>query len=134
MPAIVVALLLLGHALVHASYLAPAPAAKPGAPAWPFHLDRSWLLGPIGIDRDVSRLLGTGLVVVVVVGFALAAAACAGIGPAALWRVGVALGAVASLAVLALYFHPWLLLGVAIDLALLWFVVIGGWSPAGIGT
>ena len=132
MTAIVVAGLLLGHALIHASYLAPEPAAKPGAPAWPFHLDRSWLLGPIGVDREVSRLLGIALVVVVIAAFALAAIGCLGVGPAWLWRIGVAFGAVASLAVLALYFHPWLVLGIGIDLGLLWLVVAGAWEPAGV--
>ena len=117
MAGVVVAGLLLGHALIHTAYLTPEPPAKPGAPAWPFHLDRSWLLGPIGIDREISRTLGSGLVVVVIAAFALAAVASLGIGPAWMWSVTVALGAVASLAVLILYFHPWLGLGVAIDMA-----------------
>jgi len=132
MTAVLVAGLLLGHALIHASYLMPEPAHKPGAPAWPFHLDRSWLLGPIGVDREISRVLGIGLVVVVVAALALAAVACLGVGPAWMWRVGVALGAVSSLAVLALYFHPWLVLGIGIDVVLLWAVAISGWAPSGL--
>jgi hypothetical protein len=134
MPGFVVAGLLLGHALIHASYLSPEPARKPGAPAWPFHVERSWLLGPIGFDRATSRLLGTGLVVLVIAGFALAAIASLGAGPAWLWPIGVALGAIASLAVLILYFHPWLVLGLVIDVLLLWVVVIAGWTPTGLGT
>lgn len=134
MPGIVVAGLLLGHALIHGSYLVPEPAQKDGAPAWPFHLERSWLLGPIGLDRATSRLLGTGLVVVVIAGFALAAIASLGAGPAWLWFIGVALGAVASLAVLILFFHPWFVLGLVIDVLLLWVVLIGGWAPDGLGT
>jgi hypothetical protein len=129
---LVVAGLVLGHALIHASYLARQPAARPGAPEWPFTLDHSWLLGPIGVDREISRILGAGLVMVVVAGFALAAMAALGIAPAALWRVGIALGAVASLAVLGVYFHPWLVVGVVIDLALVWLVVLNGWAPEGL--
>ena len=134
MSGIVVAGLLLGHALIHASYLSPTPVPKPGAPAWPFHVERSWLLSPIGLDGVTSRLLGTGLVVVVIAGFALAAIASLGAVPAWLWPIGVAFGAVASLALLGLYFHPWLVLGIGIDLVLLWSVLIAGWSPDGLGT
>ena len=133
MATIVVAGLLLGHALIHASYLSPAPTPKPGAPAWPFRLDRSWLLGPIGIDRELSRVLGVGLVVVAIAAFALGVIGALGVGPAWLWSIGVSLGAVASLAVLVLYFHPWLVLGIAIDVVLLWAVTVAGWAPEGLG-
>ena len=132
MTAMVVAGLLLGHALIHASYLVPQPQAKPGAPAWPFTLEHSWLLGPVGVDRSTSRTLGIGLVLVVLAAFALAASAALAIGPAWLWRASVALGAAASLAVLLVYFPRWLVIGVAIDLVLLWLAG-SGWAPAGIG-
>jgi hypothetical protein len=36
------------HGLIHASFLSPQPRTEPGAPAWPFHLDRSWLLSRLG--------------------------------------------------------------------------------------
>ena len=134
MPGIVVAGLLLGHALIHGSYLMPQPAAKPGAPAWPFRLDRSWLLGAIGLPREISRVLGAGLVVVVMAAFALAAIASLGIGPTWLWWIGVTIGAMASLAILVLYFHAWLVLGIAIDIVLLWSVWVAGWIPDGLGT
>lgn len=41
-------------------------------------------------------------------------------------------GSVGSLALLLSYFHPWLLLGVAIDLGLIWSVLILGWTPQGL--
>lgn len=130
MAAVVVAGLLLGHGLIHASYLTPAPAARPGAPAWPFRLDRSWLLGPLGVERELSRVLGVGLVTVVLAGLTLAALGSLGVGPAWFWQIGLAVGSVASLAVLLLYFHPWLILGIGIDLVLLWLVG-SGWAPPG---
>jgi hypothetical protein len=34
---------------------------------------------------------------------------------------------------LGLFFHPWLLLGIAIDLVLLW-AVVSGWRPFALGT
>jgi hypothetical protein len=38
-------------------------------------------------------------------------------------------GAAASLAVLLVFFHPWLILGVAIDLVVIWSVIGAGWRP-----
>lgn len=133
MGAVLVAGLPLGHALIHASYLAPAPATRPGAPAWPFHLERSWLLTPFGIGQGTSRMIGSVLVAATIGGFALAAVAALGIVPAGLWQVGIVLGAVASVATLGLYFHRWLVVGLAIDILLLWSVVAGGWVPDGLG-
>jgi hypothetical protein len=34
---------------------------------------------------------------------------------------------------LVLFFHPWLVAGVGIDLALLWAVVVADWTPASLG-
>jgi hypothetical protein len=35
--------------------------------------------------------------------------------------------------VLVLFFHPWLVLGMAIDLVLLWAVLVNGWEATAIG-
>jgi hypothetical protein len=43
-------------------------------------------------------------------------------------------GAGASLAMLVLFFHPWLALGLAIDAVLLWAVLANGWRPDGIAS
>ena len=96
-------------------------------------MDRSWLLGQVGLRREIPRVLGTGLVVVVIAAFSLAAIASLGVGPAWLWSIGVAIGSVTSLAILVLYFHPWLVVGIGIDVALLWSVVVAGWIPNGLG-
>jgi hypothetical protein len=39
------------------------------------------------------------------------------------------LGAIASLGVLILFFHPWLVVGLAIDVLVLWAVLVAGWAP-----
>jgi hypothetical protein len=39
--------------------------------------------------------------------------------------------AVASVVLLVLFFHPWLVLGVLIDLGLLWGVLVAGGMPQG---
>jgi hypothetical protein len=75
------------------------------------------------------RRLALALVALTIAGFALAALAALGFLPTAVWPVAIAVGSVASLAVLAACFHPWLLLGVVIDVALLWACLVVGWQP-----
>jgi hypothetical protein len=120
---------LLAHALIHVAYLAPRPAATAGTPPWPFDLGRSWLLGGLGARPDVTRWLGMALVAATLAGFGLAALAALGIGPAGLWSAVLTLGAIASLGVLILFFHPWLVVGLAIDVLVLWAVLVAGWAP-----
>ncbi|HYK95077.1 MAG TPA: hypothetical protein VE011_04295 [Candidatus Dormibacteraeota bacterium] len=121
--------LLLGHGLIHAAYLAPHPPVTAGGPAWPFQLGHSWLLGSLGMPAETNRVIGLGLVTLTIAGFGLAAVAALGIAPAALWAPAIAVGAAASLGLLVVFFHPWLALGVAIDIALLWVALIIGWTP-----
>lgn len=70
---LVVAGLLLAHAAIHAAFVAPRPPATAGGPAWPFDLGHSWILGPLGLDAEVGRVLGLALIAVTLGGFALAA-------------------------------------------------------------
>ncbi len=111
MARVLVACFLVAHGLVHlAIYGAPIDPAKPG----PFDPRRSWAT-PYGVTAAAMR---SGSV-------ALASAVAAAYGTAGLM---VALGAgsraaVAGLAALlglvlkGLWFHPWLSLGIALDLA-----------------
>lgn len=131
---LLIAALLLGHAGIHASFVAPRPPATAGGPEWPFDLGRSRLLGLLGMDSGLVRILGSGLVAATLAGFALAALATVGLLPAGFWSAGVLLGSVASLALLGLFFHPWLVLGVAIDLVMVWLVLIQGWAPDRLAT
>jgi hypothetical protein len=128
-PRLLIAGLLLGHALIHASYLAPRPPATAGGPAWPFELQRSWLLDSLGAPTDVTRLVGIALIALTIGGFAMAAIGAVGAGPAVLWQAGIVVGAIASLGVLVLFFHPWLTLGLIIDVVLLWAALVARWSP-----
>jgi hypothetical protein len=121
------------HGALHVSYLAPRPPVTPGDPDWPFTFERSWLLTASSVAPELTRLLGIALVVVTLAAFTVAAAAMLGIIPGALWPVGVALGAGSSLAMLVLFFHPWLVIGVVIDLALLVVVLIARWAPDSLG-
>jgi hypothetical protein len=121
--------LLLGHGLIHAAYVAPRPPLTAGGPQWPFELSHSWLLGSFGVASDAGRIVGLALVAVTIAGFALASVAALGLAPAGVWIAGVVVGAIASLALLVLFFHPWLVLGVAIDVILLWAVLAIRWVP-----
>lgn len=122
-------LFLLAHGLIHAGFVARAPAPAPGAPEWPFEMGRSWLVTMIGIDAGVVRTIGAALVVATVVAFAGAGLAWFGlVVPAAWWPALVIAGSASSLAVLTAFFHPWLVLGFAIDVALIYLVAGSGWS------
>lgn len=125
------AIFLLAHGLIHASFISPRPPATAGGPEWPFELSRSWLLSPLGLDGDVSRAVGIVLLVVSVGAFALAAASVAGIAGQPIFAPAIGAGTVASLALLILFFHPWLVLGLGIDAVLLWAVLVARWTPQG---
>jgi hypothetical protein len=120
---------LLGHAAIHTGFLSPRPPATVSGPPWPFALDSSWALTAVGIDAPVTRLLGMALVVTTLGGFVLAAVAGLGVLPASVWPGAAAVGAIASMALLLLFFHPWLILGLAIDVVLLWAVLVARWVP-----
>jgi sterol desaturase/sphingolipid hydroxylase (fatty acid hydroxylase superfamily) len=120
---------LLAHAAIHAGFVSKRPPAKPGAPPWPFDLGRSWLLVRLAAPAGVARLLGLALVAATIGSFALGALATLGILPAGAWGATVTAGSIASLALLLIGFHPWLVAGVAIDLLLLWVAVVAAWTP-----
>lgn len=128
-PRLLIAGLLLGHALVHAMYFVPRPPVTAGGPVWPFELQRSWLLDSLGVGPDLTRLIGIALIAVTIGGFALAAIGALGVAPTFAWQVGIGVGAVASLATLVVFFHPWLGIGLAIDAVLLWAALVARWTP-----
>ena len=110
-------------------YFAPRPPVTADGPVWPFELQRSWLLDALGVGADLTRLIGVALIALTIGGFALAAIGALGIGPTIAWEAGIAVGAVASLATLVVFFHPWLGIGLAIDVVLLWAALVARWTP-----
>jgi hypothetical protein len=127
-----IAAFLLAHGAIHVGFISPRPPVTAGGPPWPFDVSRSWILGPLGMDAETSRVLAIALIAVILGGFALAGLAAIGIAPAGLWPIAVTIGSIASIAVLAVFFHPWLLLGVVIDVVLLWAVNMASWAPEGV--
>lgn len=124
-----IAAFLVAHGAIHASFLAPRPPVTAGGPAWPFELGRSWVLGPLGLDSQAIHMVGLALIALTIGAFALAGLTALGIAPAGLWPATVTIGAIASIAVLGIYFSPWFVVGIAIDLVLLWAVLIASWTP-----
>ena len=115
---IVLGVLLLAHGLVHLLWFAPSDD-----PAWPFRLDRSWLL-PEATRTPIAVVL----IALVVAGFALLGLAVWGVpGLTSIWPVLAIVAAVASLTALVLFWDRQLLWGVAIDVAL---IVVALWHPA----
>jgi hypothetical protein len=127
----IIGVLLVGHGLVHACYLAPAPATT-GGPRWPFAMDDSWLIRRVGADGQAVRLAGRVLICLTVVGFTLAGLAAVGVLPASVFAPLAFAAAAASIALLVLFLHPWILLGFVIDGVVLWAVLMEHWTPTGL--
>lgn len=120
---------LLAHGAIHAGFVSRRPPAKPGAPPWPFDLGRSWLFSRLGAEPGVVRAIGLALVAATIGGYALAALATLAILPASAWGATVTVGSAASLGLLGVFFHRWLVAGIAIDILLLWVALVAGWTP-----
>ena len=125
-----VAAFLLAHAGIHVLFLSPPPPATADGPAWPFATASSWLVTRVGVDQGAIRDLAFALVAVILGAFALAAIAAIGFATASLWLPAVVIGSMSSIALLAICFHPWLILGVGIDVVLLTATLVVGWVPA----
>jgi len=125
------AVLLVAHGLLHLLFAVPrsrrpATGSLAGLPG----LTDSWLIGRLGIAAGLVRAAGAVLVALVVAGFGLAALSTLGLIVPTHWWAGLVTGsAVGSIALLTLLYSPSLLLGYAIDLALLWLALVSGWSP-----
>jgi len=128
---------LLAHGLIHVMFVTPAPASAgtDGGAAWPFDMARSWLVTAANLDLGPVRLLGAALVVVVAGSFVLAGLATVGVVvPSGWWPPLVLVSATASVGLLAVFFNPQLVLGLAIDAALVWVVVTSVWVPVAAAT
>jgi hypothetical protein len=128
------AALLIAHAAIHVAFVTPRPPAVAGGPEWPFDLSASWLLRPFGVDAGPTSALGLALVVLTIASLAAAALVVLGWLPGGLWVPAATIGAGGSLALLLLFIHPWLVIGLGIDVLLLWAVLVAQWAPAGMVT
>jgi hypothetical protein len=112
---VIVGVLLAAHGLVHLLYFVTS-AVDPG---WPFSVERSWIL-PVAVRRTVALVL----IAMTVAAFVLLGLAVVGVpGLSAVWPGLAAVGAVASLITLLLYWNAQLIAGIAIDIAVLTLVI-----------
>lgn len=119
---IIFALFLIAHGLVHAGLAAAPNPDDPDAGAGAFFTSpkRSWLFLRLGIDQRIVQWIGIILVVITVFGFVLAGLGVFGVpGLAGLWRSIAVVSSIISLILLVLFWHPWLIIGVLIDSAII---------------
>ena len=124
---LIVAVFLILHGLVHAILAATPipndPASNPGA--FFTATTRSWLLPRLGLNDTAVQWIGIILVVLTTMGFILAGLGVLSVpGLSMVWRTVAVVSACVSLLLLIVFWHPWLVVGVLIDIgilvALLW--------------
>jgi hypothetical protein len=101
------------HGLLHLAVWLPKPAPPPAKPP-PFEPDHSRVLTAVHVPVRSVHALAIGLASGACAAYLLAAVSVA---LGASWAVGVAVAAaLLGLVLKGLYFHPWLSLGVLLDL------------------
>ena len=126
------AIFLIAHGLVHAGLAAAPipndPTSKPGA--FFTATARSWLLPRLELSVKVVQWVGIILVVLSTLGFILAGLGVFGIsGLSVIWPMMAVVSACTSLLLLILFWHPWLVVGVLIDIGILILLLWVKWSP-----
>jgi hypothetical protein len=121
---------LLGHAIAHAGLAAaPIPGDPDPKPGAFFTVpSRSWLFMKLNLDPAFVRWIGIILVIISCLGFVIAGLGGLGTpGLRSIWQGTAGITAVISLILLVLFWHPWLILGVVIDVGLLVLLFINSW-------
>jgi hypothetical protein len=110
----------------------PVPAQgsihTPYFPAWwrP-NIDGTWPASRLGLPDGMIRIVGSILCLTALIGFAFAGAGLLGLpGLNSLWQIFAAAGAFNSLILLALYWHPWLFIGLLLNISIL-VGIFAGW-------
>lgn len=128
------ALLVFAHGWVHLMFAFPKPERGgdyAGVGEYPFDFGRSWLVRRQGLDPKRVRQIGLAVMVVTFVLALLAALATVGLVVPTDWWAGLMIAAaLASTAMLLLFYSPALILGFAIDALMVALVLSGSWSPA----
>lgn len=124
-----IGILLLAHGLVHIPMpLIPGTDGKLGT--WLMDPGRVWMVKHLGVTETAMRQVGITLMILAAVAFLAAGLAWFGwIIPAAWWRPAAITASALSLTFMGLLWHPWLVVGAALDLAIL-LAAIYGWAPA----
>jgi hypothetical protein len=136
---LLISILLILHGLIVAaqaagSFGASIPSEVPN-PAfvswWPMNMGRSWLFSALGLERSLAAYRIGGLLWLAG-GLALMAAGLGVAGfliPTAWWRDLAVAGGGISLLMLAIYFHPLMIIGTASSLAVVLALLWAKWPP-----
>jgi len=113
------------HGLIHLGWATPRPAD----PAYPFVTTSSRLL-PF-LPAPMLSPLGRALAVLTALAFTVAALGVIGVpGLSGIWGVAAIVGSVLSLVACAVFWHPWLVAGPLLDIAII-VAVTQGWPRLG---
>lgn len=121
---IVLGLFLIAHALVGVLMFAGRP--KQAAPSWPS--SKSRLFGAMGVSQDGQRTIATffmAIAALLLIGGALGIVGVPAI--VSVWPWLVTAGATVSALTLILYFNPWWLGGIAINVGLIAAIMVFKW-------
>jgi hypothetical protein len=124
---IIAAIVFIAHAIAHAGLAAaPIPSEPSSKPGLFFTSpSRSWLLSNLNLSETTTRTIGIALVALSVVGFLFAGLGALKI-PLLLsaWPQIAMVSAVISLVLLVAFWHPWIVLGLILDAAILVILLI----------
>jgi hypothetical protein len=127
---IIIALFLILHGLVH-GILAMVPNPDVPEAGFATFFSRSWLLNSLGISESATKSIAIILAVVAAIGFiASGLALLALLIPIDWWSSLATVSAVASLFLLILFWHTYLIFGILIDVGILVTVLFTGWTPS----
>jgi hypothetical protein len=105
---------LIAHGLVHLLYLLPRPENDP---TYPFVPETRWFSGAVGLEAGAAKTIAAALSIGVALVFLISGIAV--FASADIWAAAAAVGSLLSLTLLVLFYHPWLSIGVVIDIAIL---------------
>lgn len=103
---------LVAHGLLHLAIWLPRPEPDPDRPP-PFEPDHSGVLTALHVPTTTTHRLSTTIAVVAAVSYVVAGL---GVALSTSWVVGATVvAAVVGIVLKAVYFHPWLTIGLALD-------------------
>ncbi len=116
--------LLILHGLVHLGYVSP----RPNDPRSLFAPERAWFATAFHLSAETAEAIAKAMAGIVAVSLTISGIAL--FVNADLWESAAVIGAAVSCVLLVLTFHPWLILGVAIDLFIVASVLWIHWPAA----
>jgi hypothetical protein len=129
---IALGIFIIAHGLVH-SILAIAPnPADPDAKVGLFFtsVNRSWMLPRLGLNPGVIQAIGIILVALSTLGFLLAGLGILGVGGlSVIWRTVAVVSSIISSLLLIIFWHPWLPVGLVIDILTVVGLLVIKWPP-----